>query len=406
MKQLIILIFLFLQLIPCFSQKGTNASCEVRHVTSKLMIDGRQMFYALPKNIIEIKVVIKKTTQFEGPYSNYAQKYLNITEGVIQMDDEFYTIETVKFDRTSIPDSSRFYSLSYIGYDGLPLLQLNPDGILIGCNVNKTVQGYSTINSPILISEPQTEEFKFTDLGVKPFLVEKKETLYKTVQTDSTTLKVPYTKTKMVSTSDDFNADEIAALIRKIRKRRMKLVMGYKDETFAVDGKSMVKMVEELDELEQMYIELFMGKTIEKTHTYSFSYEPDEDSNAEQKIVGWFSPSKGLNVSKPNIRRSDYQPLVLKSQVIGKVPDSEIKVMNNTQKTPVAIKYGLYYRIPGRIDVSLHVFDKKLASQQWEIAQKGRVIPLPVDYLNDQKYSIEFYPETGALKRISFNNFD
>ncbi len=405
MKRFAFVFFISIQFLTGFSQKEQEITCEVRQVTSKLMINGRQMFYALPKNVIKIDITIKKTSQFVGPYYKYAQKYLNVNEGVIQMDGEFFIIESAKFIRLSMPDSSKYYSLNCIGHNELPLLQLNRDGVLIGCNVNKAIKGYSTEKQPFYWPEPKTEEFQFVDLGVKPFLVEKKEKMFKTVQTDSVPVRVPYTKTVLHPTSNDFNAAEASAFIRKIRKRRMKLVMGYKDETFAVDGQSMQKMVEELDNYEKMYLELFMGKTIEKLYTYSFYYEPEEDSDAEQKIVGWFSPSRGLNTTKPTARRSDFQPLVIKSNTVGKVPNAEIEVMDNSQKNPSSIKYGLYYRIPGRINMCLYLIDRKLACMQCEIAQKGRVVPLPVDYLMNQKYSIEFYPETGALKSIYLNSF-
>ncbi len=405
MKRFAFVFFVTILCLTGFSQKNGDVNCEVRQVTSKLLVSGSQMFYVLPKNAIRIDITLKKTTQFKGPYSKYAQKYLNIGEGVILMNDEFFTIESVSFNRFSIPDSSRFYSLNCTGYNDLPLLQLNHDGVLIGCNLNTPVKGYSTEGSLFLKPYPKTEEFQFVDLGVKPFFTEKTKKMFKYVQTDTVPVKVPYTKTSLQPTSDDFNADEVSALIRKIRKRRMKLVMGYKDETFAVDGEAMKKMVEELDNYEKRYLELFVGKTIEKQYTYSFYYEPEEDSDAEQKIIGWFSQSKGLSVIKLNIRRSDYQPLVVKSQTLGKVPDSEIQVIDNTQKNPFPIKYGLYYRIPGRISMCLYLVDRKIACCQIEIAQKGRVIPLPVGYLNNQKYSIEFYPETGALKGIYLNSF-
>ena len=403
MKRALIFLFLSIQFTTLFSQKETVVNCDVKKVSSKFIIDGRQMFYALPRNSIVVEVKVKKTIQYEGPYSTFTPKYLNISEGIIQMYAEFYTIKSAKFTRTSRVDSSQYYSVSCSGYDNLPMLQLSSDGVIMGCNLMKSVNNYLTFSNPLIVSESEMEDFQYKDLGVKPFLIEQSKTLYKTIETDSTPQRVSYIQKRLEPTTSEYNAEEAAAFIRKIRKRRMKLVMGLKDEVVDVDGKSMKAMIDELERYEQQYLELFIGKTVEKTDTYYFEFEPNNESGVQQQDIGWFSPSKGISVSKPDTKHKDYKPIIIKAQTIGSVPKSEIQVMDKSQKTPVAIKYGLYYRIPGRIDITLQYFDKTIARQQWEIAQKGKVQPMPAGYLNKQQFSIEFYPETGALKSVFLN---
>lgn len=406
MKQILLIIILLIQFITVFSQKEEGADCDVKKVTSKFIIDGRQMFYVLPKNTIRVEVEVKKTIQYEGPYSTFAPKYLNISEGIIQMDAESYSIISVQFSRTSKADSSQYYSITSNGYEDFPMLQLNADGVILGCNLTKPVPDYSTISKPFTATKSKMEDFNFADLGIKPFLVEKEITLYKTVETDSTPQRVSYVQSKIEPTTAEYNAEEAAAFIRKIRKRRMKLVMGLKEEVIEVEGKSMRAMIEELNKYERLYLELFLGKTVEKTDKYYFEFEPNSKSGNEQQNLGWFSQSRGISSVKPDAKRKDFKPLEIKSQTISEMPKSQIQTMDKSGKTPVPIKYGLYYRIPGRIDMSLHYSNKIIARQKWEIAQKGKVLPLPVDYLNNHKYSIEFYPETGALKGIFLNKVE
>jgi hypothetical protein len=74
--------------------------------------------------------------------------------------------------------------------------------------------------------------------------------------------------------------------------------------------------------------------------------------------------------------------------------------MNNSGKSPVAIRHGLFYRIPAWVNLSLSFTDKVLLSQKMLIAQRGTVAPLPADYLNQGIYEIEFYPDLGSIKRI------
>lgn len=403
MKRLSLILFVLVQFSIGFAQREMELDCDVRPVTSKMIINGRQIFYALPKNVIRIEIEIKKTIQYEGPYSGFALKYLNISEGIVLVDNEFYSIESLNIHRISQPDSNRFFAVSNSNYMGFPALQLNTDGVIVGCNNLEQCEGYNTLTCPLKTPEIELEEFLFTDLGVSPFTMEKKETLYRTVQTDSTPVKVPYTQTKIVSTTMETNAREAASVIRKLRKRRMKLIMGIKDETFAVEGEAMKKMIEELEIYEQQYLELFIGKSIDKSQTYYFDFEPNEESEMEQQIVAWFSKNKGLVLGKPDARKNNYKPLILKAQVRGKLPTPQIQVMDQAQKSPVAIKYGLYYRIPGRIDLALQFENRTLIDQQLEIAQKGVVVPLPVFYLNNSDYSIEFHAETGGIKRIYKN---
>jgi hypothetical protein len=404
MNRIIVIFLICLNSLSAFSQKELEFSCDVKQVKSKMEIDGKQLFYALPKNSIQVEVEIKKTTQIEGPYSGFALKYLNISEGTIQMDDEFFTLVSAKFHRISQVDSSAFFAVNYEGYGGFPALQLNADGVILGCNVKEPIQGYATAVCAELQIETELENFLFLDLGIKSFLEETEETKYKTIQTDSTPIKIPIASSKLVPTSVEVNAESAAEFIRKLRKRRLKLIYGDSGETFAVEGESMKKMVEELDAYEQKYLELFIGKTIERSFTYYFSFVPDDKSDSEQQVLAWFSRSKGLELSKSETRKGDFQALTLTSNLISKIPEPKVQTIDQKQKSSVPVKFGLYYRIPGRIDAMLQYGDKTLTRQQIEIAQKGVIIPMPVDYLNSPNYSIEFYPETGALKRIYSKN--
>jgi len=400
MKKIIFTVILTIHIFTVFSQKNENINFDVRHVTNQLNIDGHQMFYALPKNIIQIKIEVTKTIQYEGPYSTYAPKYLNISEGIIPMDNEFYTISNIKCKRISIPDTSNFYCIT-TNRNFLPIIQLNSDGVILGYNTDTDLNNYKFNNYLYTDFPEKSDEFYFTDLGVKPFLRKTQKTFYKTIKTDSSIQKIPVKKQGLSPTSVNENAAEAAAFIRKLRKRRMKLLFGIKDETFPVEAGALQTMVDELNKYEKSYLELFMGKTIEQKHTYYIYFEPDVNSGAEQKVVGWFSERNGFTFSKKDSRKRDIKPLIVDAYSLDAIPAAKIQVMNNSSKTPIPIKYGLYYRIPGRVVLSIKYLNKTLLKQAFEIAQKGQIVPLPVEYLNNPEYSIEFYPETGALKRIN-----
>ncbi len=399
-KRFFILIVSFIFAIQVFSQKPETASCEVRSVSSKLAIDGHQLLYALPKNTIHIAIQLTQTHQTPGPYAEYAKKYLNITDGIIQSENTFYEITHINFEKNSYPDSSCFYNINCFGYLNMPELQLNADGVILGCNLPYSVPDYKIPENLVFNKQKEPESFYFYDLGAIPFVEEKDETTFKTQQTDSTHVKVPVTISKLVATTEENNAMEAADFVRKLRKRRLKLLVGLKDESLAVEGPALQVMVNELEQLEKKYLELFIGKTQIQNINYYFDIEPEASVESEQQILGWFSANSGLVYSKPDIRKSDFKPLLLRSEVVGRIPDLTLQTMDNSTKNPIPIKYGLYYRIPGMISVSLQLADLILAQQKIQIAQKGRIIPLPIDYLTNNQYGIEFYPESGALKKI------
>lgn len=377
-----------------------GANNDVRPINNKLSIDGTQLFYALPKNVVRVTFDVKQIENFQGPYAKYAKKYLNISEGVIFEDDLYYEITDVNLKRYSMADSSQFYAISFSSYVDFPELQLNEDGVILACNHNENITGYDIAPCQTVRPAMETTEYSFTDLGVKPFMKEETQTLYRMVPTDSTPVKESYQHTSVKQTTEEQNAKEAAAFITKLRKRKFKLLSGQFEEVNPVHGEAMAAMIQSLDKLEKKYVELFVGKVVGNTQRFYFDYVPSDRDGAEQKILCWFSPQEGIQDSKPDARKTSFEPILLKSTPVGALPEPKIKMMDNSQKSPTPIKYGLYYRLPGRMDIVLQQFDKVLAKQQIQIAQKGKVVPLPVHYLNDATYGIEFYPETGALKKI------
>lgn len=381
------------------AQREEFKSIDVRKIESRPIVDGRQMFYSLPKNIVRIEITAKKTVQIAGPLSKYASKYLNITEGYITNDSEFYEIVDVNFNRISIPDSNQMYAIIVEDVFSLPNMQLNDDGVIKGVNLDYEVAGYRTETCRLIKPMDEAEEFYFYDFGVKNFLKEKTETFYRTVQTDSTPKRVSYEKTSLIPKTDEEIAEEVAALLRKIKKRRMKLLFNQIEAVNPNEGDALKISVKELKDQEDYYLSLFMGKTFTKTYKMYFDYIPDVDVPIEQEIIGYYSQNLGFAARKPDLRRSNYKPIVLKSTVISSQMNPKIKVIDDTGKTPVSINHGLYYRIPGRVDAVLEYDTEIIGRQQIQIAQKGIVVPMPAKYLN-YNYGVEFYPETGGIKKI------
>ncbi len=403
MKKLSLVLVLLSIIFLASAQKVVTNSTEVRAANTQLTFNGNQLYYALPKNIVRVEFTIQQTQLFEGPYARYASKYLNINDGVIGSNKTNYEISNIKMDRFSVIDSSKFFAISNVNAFNIPEIKLNSDGVIISYNSNSNNEGYKVEACPTALLSAGLADYMFDDLGVRSFMTEKSETLYRTVKTDTSETQVPYTHKKSASTSEEMNAEEAAAFIRKLRKRRLKLLTGVFEETNAVGGQAMKIMIAELEKLEQQYLNLFTGVELVTKQKYYFDFEAEEGVTQEQVVLGWFSPKNGLSSNKNDAQKSDFKSILLKSIMLSGIPPPKIDRIDNTLKTPAAIKYGLYYRIPGRVNLTIQCNNNILIRQQMQIAQKGEVVPLPKEYLIDRKFAIDFYSQTGGIKSITLN---
>ncbi len=398
-KALLVLTFC-LALVSFAQEEGPNV--QVKPAENNFNVSGKQVFYALPRNFVRVNFKVQIEEKYAGPYAAFAEKYLHINDGIILEDERKCTLSAVTMDRYSKIDTSQFYQVSYTGLKNFPAFQLNEDGVIIACNVREQLAGYPVHYPALTGMEEKPDPHVFTDLGIRSFITEEEITLYKTIQTDSSPTKVPYTQTEIVATPEEENAAEAAAFIRKIRKRRLKLLFGQEGEVKEVPAGNLQLMVEELNALEQRYLELFMGKTVQYTQTTAFDFEPGDKLEDEQQILCWFSPTEGIVTGKPQGRKNNAEPVLIQCSKGSQLPQTQIETVDVSQKTPTPVKYGLYQRVPASMVFRLQLFDETLAIQRMQIAQKGQVVPLPADYLNSLQYGLEFYPETGALKQIHF----
>jgi len=386
---------LMLTSIGAFAQKEAETSYFVNAANGSINIDGHQIIYYLPQNYLNVNITVTQIDKVKGPYADYAEKYLNITSGIITENCSQFTIDDIKIERFSSPDTTQLYAINFIGQDYLPMIQLNADGTILACN-NRSASIESKPAKPQTSIKHINKPVTFYDMGVKPFIYAK------TIESnpDDSTGNVQ-SETEMVELTPEECAAEAAALIRKVRKRRMKLIAGITDEANNADGKAIKTMVKNLNDLEKEYLQLFVGKTSKHTHTQTITITPSKNAN-EQLTIGFFSDIDGFT-TKQTVKKQNTYPITIKLASITNIPEIDIKSVETSAKSTSNIKYGIYYRIPSTTIISVDCDSFLHHTEQMTIAQKGYVVPLPADYLNNQKYAIEFDAETGSLKRISGN---
>lgn len=153
-------------------------------------------------------------------------------------------------------------------------------------------------------------------------------------------------------------------------------------------GTATAEAIKAMDELEVNYMSLFMGKKepCEVVQTFSFVPEKADDS----VVLFRFSVNDGIT-DKNNVSAIPY--IVELKNVY--VPKKENAPAGNSRPVP-----SLSYREPAVADLCLLKGREKVMTVRCVIPQLGFIKQFPLDVINNEGISIDFYPQYGSLKGI------
>ena len=227
------------------------------------------------------------------------------------------------------------------------------------------------------------------------------DTIYRVVRTDTSFLRLPMLQSQVSQKTLMNQAEEAENLIMKLRERRFGMLTGeyaYDDiiRTPMPEGKTMEVIMRELAQLEYDYVSLFVGRVINETHEFNFTYLPHGQGLTESEDLFTFSRFRGVlpagssNGDPVSIQlERSYDPASMYS-------NTDYLLEGKSEK-PIK---GLAYRIPGKAFVKLSLNNKSLASNEIIVAQYGVIQFLPSDFFKQKNLSVEYHPETGLIKRI------
>jgi hypothetical protein len=346
----IVLLFALIFSIPLMAQKSKNKVEEIPPVS---VSEG--IVYALPRTGIKIAIEARQTMLIPGPFAPYAEPLLGIKESIGQK-QTLWEITNVSFDTFSEPDPAGVFKTNTLIY---PLLQLTSNGCLAGYNSsNSGKQEYETISN----------SFVAKGNGLSGLFVN-------TVQIPTSSGRTPVEQ----------RAQEAAAQVMKLRATRFDIVAGLLD-VHHPDGKAYEESLEELQTSEKEMIEQFTGRIKSDNYTFVYYYIPSSKS-VKGDVVFRFDEILGF------LAKNDFSGKAVMIDVEAEeVPlaKTENAAMTNT---------GLFYRQPGFGNIKLTNELTVIGTARLAIAQFGNVLPLPAELLNGS-YSIEFHPESGAIKSI------
>jgi hypothetical protein len=368
---------------------------NVFHIDNNSIPPGKEgIFYSLPRTVIRIDVNIDRIENYKGPYSEYALKYLGL-KNVVMANSVEYKITGMTVTTSQQPDPDQYYFLELAGKlskgDQAGLLSFTESGLILGTipeRIDTVAKEEKIINKeePGLATEKDVfpEVFKYS-ADVNFF--EKVDTIIRKVNIDTMTLERQYLKRTVIEKSPEQKAKEASDYIVKIKDNRFNLISGFQEVNY--NRETLEYMDSQLKQMEKEYLKLFTGISLHKTLTFSFYYTPNPNQvNTEVPIFKYMKSKGMMELDEPGGKI-----VTIKVQRSG----TTSAVANYLKRGSEANKvHGFYYLIPELVRVTVKVDENLTEETQCLVSQLGIVSFLP-----SNKWKVQFYEETGGIKRMS-----
>jgi len=306
-----LLIFLgFIVFSPVFSQKAVYQL----PVSQEITINNPAFFYTLPKTAFKVDVIVTKTSHIKGIYADFAEKLLGINNYCKENSASFH-LKNLKVNPFSVPDET----LQFIVELSTAQVKSNFLQTLYEKNAATDIHTFSTFeqNNADLLPD-------FFRNYAEVMMQQTYETYTETKIVDGVVTQVPVTQTKVTSKTLAQQAQDAVNLIEKIREDRY-TILSFSQET-ALSKEAFEYLVNQLNELEKKYLELFTGITVLEDIHETFVVYPDKA--VELLPVCSVAPNAGFATSLYKTNNCNYY---LKC-----TPQNTMSLQNDYKEKPAA----------------------------------------------------------------------
>ena len=322
------------------------------------------LVYSLPTTVADFSVTARKTVRKAGPYCNYAEKYLGMTN-VVMKDGQAWELVGVSASTHGVANSERQYQMQFKSGQSVHIVCAD-DGRLAGINVG-------SIDIPPMAADVAEHSVKSAEVAVDAALSAQSGDI-------------------LASQSVAKRAELAAQQIYRIRQSRNDYMTGDADQM--PDGAAMKIIMQRLDEQEKALMVLFTGTEEQSEATKVFSFTPDENEVKDHVLC----------------RISDYNGIVDRTDLSGEpiyvsftpveVPTMPVNEKGEAKKVG---KDAIIYNIPGRVAAIARYKGENVLSHEFDCAQVGFQFGLEPSLFTDKKqpYWAAFSPETGAVTTLS-----
>ncbi len=313
------------------------------------------LVYALPQTRLYFEVEMVKTIIKKGPYAEYANRMLGL-QNVPMKDTESWQIKSIRITDKQEVDSKQLYTVSFTDYPQNmdKLFRFTKEGLLMDLTASNVLVNNQN-------SGKSSEEFQFVNTAVRNTTIEKVDTVYKTVLTDTAFVRIPVLQRKVLGKTAEEQAREAAQQIFNIRQSRLDVLTGNVDHP--ADGAAFKLILQALDIQEEQLLSLFNGAKIENRQIVTYPALPEKP--AASTTLFYFSDRMGV-VNKNTAGAKEVWYEIGKSVIPASItPDQQAKNI-------------VYYRIPQIVEVSAGVDKAVLVKEQATICQFGNIVSFPL----------------------------
>lgn len=379
---------IFAAILVILSFYGVEAQISVKHVTDGTNLNDKQgIFYALPNTLIKVDIRVLKTEYVAGPYAEYAARYLDLKD-VNTSDYSEYEIIDLRLSTLAVPDPEQVYFAEITDKvareEKSVLLSLSSSGMAMDLEGNIPSKALKDFSALTFKSGATREDlFKYF---AETNLYEQTDTIIQKVVVDTVTVEKKYLERNWVEKSDEDKALEAANKISKIREARFNLITGYQEIPYEADA--MAYMDKQLVKMEAEFLSLFTGVSFQRELTYTITVDPSRDNVGGNIPVFVFSERSGIK----DAGASGGEKVNMSIEPLGDF--GTIRAIAGNRNAS-GTNHGFYYRIPVMAKIRLVISNDLNAEAVFPISQLGTVAYLPPNVT-----SVQFHPETGALKTI------
>ena len=340
----------FVMAIMAIGISSAQAQYVITH--AKMAMPGQQkgIYYALPRTVVKLDLILDKTELLEGPYSDYA--YMVGATDCIKSDGMEYSIRDIQMSTYAEADpSATFFVSMNPRKDDAAAFYLTSKGILQGVGIKGGELIEPTMVDAASKASSQDRIFKF--------------------QYGSNGMR-----------SLDQLARSAAEMINRIREEKIKLLTGFQETAFTLD--TYRQMYADLDAMEQEYLSLFIGKRIVNTVVQTIYVTLTKD--VPSQTVGTFSKEQGFTSNAYGMG-STITVQAISLQTTGSInppSQSAVETLSHDNK--------LFYRIPETAYVKVSLGDEVLIERRETLAQFGVFMLAP---LGNTKLGLD--PNTGQI---------
>ncbi len=336
----------------------SNASAQYITTHAKAATPGQQrgIYYALPRTVIQLDFVIEEIELLEGPYSDYV--YMIGADDYIMEDGMEYRLLDVMMTTYAEADPNATFFVEMNAKKGdVTEFYMTPKGILQGVGIASTSSPLTSNPSPLtshlspLTSQDRNFKYQYGSKAKSP-----EQMAYAAVE-----------------------------MINRIRDEKIKLLTGFQETAFTLD--TYRQMYADLDQMENDYLSLFVGKRIVNTVVKTVYVTPSKEVPSQS--IAKFSTDNGFStgVSGPGDVITLHALSLKTTGSINEPSQSAVETISHENK--------LFYRIPETANVKVSMGNEVLLEKRVDIAQYGVFMLAPLG-----KTKLALDPNTGQITEM------